>query len=311
MRILVFGAGVLGGNLADNLFHANKDVTLLARGKWADEIRSNGLRIKKKFRLGLSTSRIPLITELAADDVYDVIFVVMRYTQLDSVIETLRRNGTKNIVLVGNNVRPRYYAQLLQGKNVMFAFALSAGHRESDRIDALDLKKITIGQLRDAPSNEALIKQVFDSTHYKVVYEPNMEDYLLCHAAFVIPAAFACYRTDGDLKKVKKDDAYLNRLIDANIEGYRAIEQSGHEIVPRSDSDYTSDAYRKLCLRFFKLMCYTALGKLCASDHAMSAADEMSALNRDIKAFFDEAGAKYDTWRELERDADKYFTTKA
>lgn len=28
MRILVYGAGVLGGNLAGNLFHAKKDVTV-------------------------------------------------------------------------------------------------------------------------------------------------------------------------------------------------------------------------------------------------------------------------------------------
>ena len=33
MKILVYGAGVLGCNLARNLFHAGKDVTLLARGK--------------------------------------------------------------------------------------------------------------------------------------------------------------------------------------------------------------------------------------------------------------------------------------
>ena len=32
MRILVFGAGVLGCNLARNLFRAGKDVALLARG---------------------------------------------------------------------------------------------------------------------------------------------------------------------------------------------------------------------------------------------------------------------------------------
>ena len=31
---------------------------------------------------------------------------------------------------------------------------------------------------------------------------------------------------------------------------------------------------------FLKLMCATSLGKLCASDHAMNAIDEMSALNR-------------------------------
>ena len=33
-------------------------------------------------------------------------------------------------------------------------------------------------------------------------------DYLLCHAAFVMPAAFACYKTDGDLKKLRGDTAY-------------------------------------------------------------------------------------------------------
>lgn len=32
-------------------------------------------------------------------------------------------------------------------------------------------------------------------------------------------------------------------------------------------------------------MCATSLGKLCASDHAMNAIDEMNALNRDIKKF--------------------------
>ena len=46
MKILVYGAGVLGCNLARNLFRAGKDVTLLARGNWAEEIRKNGLRIK-------------------------------------------------------------------------------------------------------------------------------------------------------------------------------------------------------------------------------------------------------------------------
>ena len=49
MKILVYGAGVLGCNLARNLFHAGKDVTLLARGNWAEEIRKNGLRIKDQF----------------------------------------------------------------------------------------------------------------------------------------------------------------------------------------------------------------------------------------------------------------------
>ena len=307
MKILVYGAGVLGCNLARNLFRAGKDVTLLARGKWAEEIRKNGLRIKDKFSPRTSVSRIPVVTELKPAEIYDVIFVVLRYTQLDSALDTLRANQTKNIVFVGNNVRARALAASLPEKNVLFAFALSAGHRESDRVVSIDLKKITIGQLPGAASNAGLIGEIFGGTKYKVVYEPNMEDYLLCHAAFVMPAAFACYKTDGNLKKLKGDTAYLERLIDANIEGYRAIRNAGHAILPKADADFESEKYRKNCLRFFKLMCATSLGKLCASDHAMNATDEMSALNRDIKKFFDENGAAYPVWLALEAEAGKYL----
>ncbi len=207
MKILVYGAGVLGCNLARNLLRAGKDVTLLARGNWAAEIKQNGLRIKDKFSLRTSVSRIPVVTELAPDAMYDVIFVVLRYTQLDSVLDTLRANRTKNIVFVGNNVQARTLAAALPGKNVLFAFALSAGHT----------------------------------------------------------------------------------------------------ILPKEDADFEGEKYRKTCLRFFKLMCATSLGKLCASDHAMNAIDEMSALNRDLKKFFDENGAAYPVWQALEAEAGRYL----
>ena len=307
MRILVFGAGVLGCNLARNLLRAGKDVTLLARGKWAGEIEKNGLRIKDKFSPRVSVSRMPVVTELKPEDRYDVIFVVLRYTQLDSILETLRANPTANIVFVGNNVRAQALAASLPEKNVLFAFASSAGHREPDRVASVDMKKITVGQLADAPSQEELIGQIFGGTKYKVTYEPNMGDYLLCHAAFVLPAAFACYKTDGDLKKLKGNTAYLSRLIDANIEGYRAIRSAGHTILPKEDAEFEGAAYRRTCLRFFKLICATSLGKICVSDHAMNAVGEMSALNRDLKRFFDEYGADYPTWRALEAEAGRYL----
>ena len=307
MKILVYGAGVLGCNLARNLFRAQKDVTLLARGKWAEEIQKNGLRIKDKFSPRISVSRIPVVTELKPNDLYDVIFVVTRYTQIESVTDILRANKTKNIVFVGNNVRAASLAASLPEKNVLFAFASSAGHRESDRVASVDLKKMTIGQLSGAPSCEGLIGQIFDGTKYRLTHEPNMGDYLLCHAAFVLPAAFACYKTDGDLKKLRGNTAYLNRLIDANIEGYRALKNAGHEILPKDDTEFEGAKYRKTCLRFFRLLCATGLGKICVSDHAMNATDEMSALNRDLKAFYDENGAQYPVWKSLEAECGRYL----
>ena len=123
----------------------------------------------------------------------------------------------------------------------------------------------------------------------------------------MLPAAFACYKTDGNLKKLNGNTAYLNRLIDANIEGYRATKKAGYEILPKADKDFEGEAYRKTCLRFFKLMCATSLGKICASDHAMNATDEMSALNRDLKQFFDQNGAEYPVWKKLEAECGRYL----
>ena len=307
MKILVFGAGVLGCNLARNLFRAGKDVTLLARGNWANEIKTNGLKIKNRFSPCMSVSRIPAVTELNPTDAYDVVFVAVRYTQIEAILDTLRASRAKTILFVGNNVRASQTAALLPEKNVLFAFTSAAGRRESDHVDSVDLRKITVGPLRDAPSQEALIQELFSGTKYKVVYEPNMGDYLLCHAAFVLPAVFACYKTDGSLKKLKKDSASLNRLIDANIEGYRAIRKAGHDILPKEDQAFEGAAYRKTCFRFFKLMCATFLGKLCVSDHAMNAADEMNALNRDMKTFFDANGAEYPVWQALEQECGRYL----
>ena len=307
MKILVFGAGVLGCNLARNLFRAGKDVTLLARGNWASEIKTNGLKIKNRFSPCMSVSRIPAVTELNPTDAYDVVFVAVRYTQIEAILDTLRASRAKTILFVGNNVRASQTAALLPEKNVLFAFTSAAGRRESGHVDSVDLRKITVGPLRDAPSQEALIQDLFSGTKYKVIYEPNMEDYLLCHAAFVLPAVFACYKTDGSLKKLKKDSAFLNRLIDANIEGYWAIRKAGHDILPKEDQAFEGAAYRKTCFRFFKLMCATFLGKLCVSDHAMNAADEMNALNRDMKAFFDANGAEYPVWQALEQECGRYL----
>ena len=307
MKFLVFGAGVLGCNLANNLFRAGKDVTLLARGPWAEEIRRNGLRIQNSITRRTAVSRIPVVEELSPEEAYDVIFVAVRYTQIGNIADTLRASRAKSVIFVGNNVRAAETAALLPEKTVLFAFTSAAGHRESNYVDSVDLRKITVGPLRGAPSQEKLIQEIFAGAKYKVTYEPNMEDYLLCHAAFVLPAVFACYKTDGKLKKLKGDNAYLNRLIDANIEGYRAIQNAGHEILPDADKEFEGAAYRKTCFRFFKLMCATALGKICASDHAMNAAEEMRALNRDMKAFFDAAGAEYPVWQALEAECGDYL----
>lgn len=67
--------------------------------------RKERAHIKNVLSRHTSVSRMPVVTALAPDDLYDVIFVIVRYTQIETVADALRANKTKNIVFVGNNVR--------------------------------------------------------------------------------------------------------------------------------------------------------------------------------------------------------------
>ncbi len=133
MRVLIIGAGVIGSNLAADLFSSGKNVTLLARGEWAETPENNCLVIDPIFSPGKKTYRIPVIRELKENDIFDVIFAVIRYTRLESVIPMLSANGSKNIVFVGNNLSPKELAEKLPGKNVLFGFSMSAQSSENNQ----------------------------------------------------------------------------------------------------------------------------------------------------------------------------------
>lgn len=103
MRVLVYGAGIQGSLLAHVLATGGNDVTVLARGKRAEELRSNGIVIRHYIQRKTTVDKIKIIHELKKDDVYDVIFVTMKYTDFPHVLPTLAQNSSENIILVGNN----------------------------------------------------------------------------------------------------------------------------------------------------------------------------------------------------------------
>lgn len=297
MKILVYGAGVLGCNLAHDLFHAKKDVTLLARNAWAETIKQDGLVIKHLLRT--TRDRINVITQLQKEDVYDVIFVVMQYSQIDDLLPILRENKSKTIIFVGNNLNALKYEQELPDKKVLFGFYSACGKREETRVRSVTMGKIVIGRAK-GKYNSDVIDSIFEDTGIKVCKMRDMDSWLKTHAAFILPLAFACYYADGDLKKIKGEKELLNTLIDAVREGYEVVEEADFEIVPYEDYEYVTTNRRK-CYFFFKLLCSTFLGKMAVSEHAMSAVHEMRILTGEfqkLKKQSNLATPNWDFWEE-------------
>lgn len=80
MRVLVYGAGVLGSYLAHVLVRGGNQVTVLARGKRAEELERDGLVIRHYFQRKTTVDQVRAIRALEAADIYDLIFVVMKYS---------------------------------------------------------------------------------------------------------------------------------------------------------------------------------------------------------------------------------------
>jgi 2-dehydropantoate 2-reductase len=76
MRILVVGAGAVGGFLGGRLAQAGRDVTFLARDKRAAEIQAHGLQIVSLQ--GSSTSRPKAITASHIAGPYDVVLLSVK-----------------------------------------------------------------------------------------------------------------------------------------------------------------------------------------------------------------------------------------
>lgn len=279
MRILIIGAGVLGSNLAHSIKKSN-DVTILARNKTYENLKNNGLIIKHKLGKK-SVDHFNVIDKLEENDIYDVIFVVSRFSSLDRIVKIIEKNKSKNIVFVGNNMNAEKYMNI-KAKNILFAFFMAAGKKYDGYINSICLNKIEIGRTDGKDISNEFIKSIFKETKIKVTIENKMNDYLKTHVCAVLPLVFASYKVDGDLKFLKKDKEYSLLIMDAIIEGYDVLKKLGYEILPKGEYENCVNKKEK-CAFIYRFMFSNFIGKMCISDHAMSAREEFILLDNEFE----------------------------
>src|SRR5580658_6820576 len=84
MRMLVVGAGSIGGLFGGRLAQAGRDVTFLVRAGRAEQLRRDGLQIVSP--LGNATVRPKLLASKDLHEAFDVVFVSVKAYSLESAI---------------------------------------------------------------------------------------------------------------------------------------------------------------------------------------------------------------------------------
>jgi 2-dehydropantoate 2-reductase len=87
MRLLVYGAGVLGSLLAARMHEAGHDVALLARGERLAAPRRHGIQLAEEDSPVVRRLQVPVVEDPA--DGYDLIAVLVRAHQVDPILESV------------------------------------------------------------------------------------------------------------------------------------------------------------------------------------------------------------------------------
>ena len=102
MRILIFGAGVIGSLYGALLAEAGYDVSVYARGRRLESLTQDGLLYKSKGKI--RKAPIKVLSKIQPGDRYDLVFLTVRENQLHTALEELRQNCSPTIVTMVNSL---------------------------------------------------------------------------------------------------------------------------------------------------------------------------------------------------------------
>ena len=290
MKILVYGAGVIGSYLTHVLCSAGNEVTVMARGRWKQVLEENGLRIRHHLQRRETLDHPKVIGTVEGAESYDAVFAVMPSDKMSQILEPLARIDTPLTVLVGNNTDPEGMEKLILEKassprKVLFGFQGTAGKRDWERgrviCERMGRGSMDIGGLHTMPDADTVhtLEALFVGTGYRLNWMPDMAAFLLCHQALVLPIGFLAYACGTDLRRSNSKQREQMRL--ATREAYALLASQGIPILPEGDEKFFGPGLAGLVMKvmYFGLTKIGIVGDLVACEHCRNAYDEMQALD--------------------------------
>jgi 2-dehydropantoate 2-reductase len=287
MRTLILGAGVIGSFNASRLKEAGHDITLLARGQRLADLREKGVVLEDCRSGRRTTTHVPLVDRLGADDAYDLAMVVMRRNQIPSVLPSLALNHRiPNVLFIGNNAAgAQDLIDALGRERVLMGMANAGGARVGHVVRYLwwHWMPLLFGELDDVrrPRTDAIVR-LFRSAGLSARVVKNVDAYLKTHAAGLPALAGAAYMAGGDVRQLAHTPEALKLYVRACREALLALRTIGIPLKPFAARllEWLPEPLLVLTLRFFLDSRLAAMG---AQPHLDAALDEMKELADEVR----------------------------
>ncbi|MGG4479249.1 ketopantoate reductase [Paenibacillus sp. CC-CFT742] len=295
-RILIFGAGVIGSMFAMKLIEAGFDVTLFARSNRYISLRKHGLRYKEKGTV--RSIRVNVIDTLENDDVYDYIFVTVRYDRSESALLTLQGNRSKNIVTMISNSKGFSSWLDIVGDRLLPAFPGFGGQIKDGVLHARFLPKFiaatAFGEINGVVTERIeKLATIFKTAKLPYDIKKDMQAYLITHAVSDIAMLSVLQSEnkimDQETAKTRNAARQITLILKAHL---KAIQKAGVSIDPPMLNVVLKLPNLLLDLFFMTWLRTKMVRDMMLPDYAYHANHEIVQLRNDLFKFLSQNGIK-------------------
>ena len=288
MKILIYGAGVIGSLYAALFAEAGYDTCIYARGKRLEFLKKNGLLYKKKQNIKRAETTI--LGELSDDDIYDFVLLTVRENQLYEALTELKNNKSNTIVTMVNSLDSyKKWEDIVGTGRILPAFPGAGGSINDDGIlDASLIPRIiqptTFAEIAGNKSERTKqFSKILKHAHIPYQEVKDMHMWQLCHLAMVVPIADAYYEADCP-ERAGKDWKIMKKTAERLKRNFSFLRKQEGKL-----SLWKMNIFRFLPLLFLTIMLAitfeSSFGDKFMYQHAVKAPDEMRELHKQFYAY--------------------------
>ena len=285
MRILVLGAGVIGSVYGARLLEAGHEVVLMARGRRLADLQAHGLSLQDAESGERAQLPVVAVDRPDPDDHFDLVLVPVRAEQLQDTLPVLTAMTDGSDVLFFGNTADRQ-AELVKalGERALFGFPAVGGARDGPTVTyvLITQQKTMLGEPSGIASARArCLQEVLDKAGFTTQISADIDAWLVGHAAFVVPIAFALYRVDADPQRLATDRATMRLMVNATRQAFKALQSCGNTEIPRN----LRALFRLpniFVIAYWRRVFAGPRGELWFAAHSRNARDEMHTLAQQL-----------------------------
>ncbi len=281
MRLLIYGAGVIGCLYASLFSKAGYDTTLYARGKKLEAFRKNGLLYEIKGKI--CKAEVKIIDILEEDDKYDFIFLTVKENQVHTALKELSLNISPNIVTMVNTLEQYSTWEELCGKGrIIPAFPGAGGSFDNGILKAAltpwIIQPTTFSEIDGSKTKRSFkLAELLKKSEIPYQIVKDMHQWQLCHLAMVVPIADAYYEAQNP-KEVWRECEIMTKTAKRMKRNFNLLYDLGITLSPRK-----INIFRFLPVFMLKkgltIIFRSNFGNVFMYQHSINAPDEMRRLH--------------------------------